>query len=94
MQRVTISKKRDRFMEKENLVDKLHEAEMLYFVLGSLVSANTLVDVESCRRSLNGLEILKRDFETSKLKDDATIKAFLADAEKIIMRDLHEFEGN
>lgn len=81
-------------MEKENIVDKLHKAEMLYFVLGSLISADTLVDVESCRRSLNGLEILKRDFETSKLKDDATIKAFLADAEKIIMRDLHEFEGN
>ena len=81
-------------MEKENIVDKLHEAEMLYFVLGSLISADTLVDVESCCRSLNGLEILKRDFETSELKDDATIKAFLADAEKIIMRDLHEFEGN
>lgn len=81
-------------MEKENIVDKLHEAEMLYFVLGSLVSADTLVDVESCHRSLNGLEILKRDFETSELKDDATIKAFLDDAEKIIMRDLHEFEGN
>lgn len=81
-------------MEKENIIDKLQGAEMLYFVLGSLISADTLVDVESCRRSLNGLEILKRDFETSKLKDDATIKAFLADAEKIIMRDLHEFEGN
>ena len=79
-------------MEKENIVDKLHEAEMLYFVLGSLVSADTLVDVEACHRSLDGLEVLKRDFETSKLKDDATIKAFLADPEKIIMRDLHEFE--
>ena len=92
MQRVTIKQKRDRFMEKENIVDKLQGAEMLYFVLGSLISADTLVDVESCHRSLDGLEILKRDFETSKLKDDATIKAFLADAEKIIMRDLHEFE--
>lgn len=81
-------------MEKENIVDKLQGAEMLYFVLGSLISADTLVDVESCRRSLDGLEALKRDFETSKLKDDATIKAFLDDAEKIIMRDLHEFEGN
>ena len=68
--------KRDRFMEKENIVDKLHEAEMLYFVLGSLVSADTLVDVEACHRSLDGLKILKRDFETSKLKDDATIKSF------------------
>ena len=81
-------------MEKENIVDKLHEAEMLNFVLGSLISADTLVDVESCCRSLDGLEILKRDFETSELKDDVTIKAFLDDAEKIIMRDLHEFEGN
>ena len=81
-------------MEKENLVDKLHKAEMLYFVLGSLISADTLVDVESCHRSLDSLERLKQEFATSKLKDDATIKAFLADAEKIIMRDLHEFEGN
>jgi hypothetical protein len=81
-------------MEKENIIDKLQGAEMLYFVLGSLISADTLVDVESCHRSLDGLEILKRDFETSKLKDDATIRAFLVDAEKIILRDLHEFERN
>ena len=79
-------------MEKENIVDKLHGADMLYFVLGSLISADTLVDVESCHRSIDGLEILKRDFETSKLKDDATIEAFLDDAEKIIMQDLREFE--
>lgn len=28
--------------QKENLIDKLHEADMLYFVLGSLISADSL----------------------------------------------------
>ena len=32
---------------KENLIDKLHEADMLNFVLVSLFSADTLVDAES-----------------------------------------------
>ena len=31
-------------MAKENLIDKLHEADMLNFVLVSLFSADTLVD--------------------------------------------------
>ena len=30
---------------KENLIDKLHEADMLYFVLGSLISADSLIDL-------------------------------------------------
>ena len=29
-------------MKNENLIDKLHEADMLYFVLGSLISADSL----------------------------------------------------
>ena len=79
-------------MAKENLIDKLHEADMLYFVLVSLFSADTLVDTESCRHSLEGLKILKRDFETSKLKDDAKLRSLMDDAEEIILRDLHDFE--
>ena len=79
-------------MAKENLIDKLQEADMLYFVLVSLFSADTLVDVDSCRHSLEGLKILKRDFETSKLKDDAKLRSLMDDAEEIILRDLHDFE--
>ena len=45
-------------MGKENLIDKLHEADMLNFVLVSLFSADTLVDAESCRHSLEGLKYL------------------------------------
>ena len=79
-------------MAKENLIDKLHEADMLYFVLVSLFSADTLVDTETCRHSLDGLKILKRDFETSKLKDDTKLRSLMDDAEEIILRDLHDFE--
>ena len=49
--------------QKDNLIDKLHEADMLYFVLGSLISADSLIDVEACHKALDCLENLKRDFE-------------------------------
>ena len=58
-------------MDKENLIDKLHEADMLYFVLGSLISAESLVDIDACHKALNCLEDHKRDVETSKLKNDS-----------------------
>lgn len=57
-----------------------------------MISADTLVDVDSCRHSLDGLKILKRDFETSKLKDDTKLRSLMDDAEEIILRDLHDFE--
>ena len=77
---------------KENLIDKLHEAGMLYFVLGSLISADSLIDVEACNKALDCLENLKRDFETSKIKDDHKFKSFINNAESIIKRDMNYFE--
>ena len=77
---------------KENLIDKLHEADMLYFVLGSLISAESLVDVESCHKAMNCLETLHRDFETSKLKDDQKLKSYLDKAESIIKREMEHFK--
>ena len=79
-------------MAKEDLIDKLHETDMLNFVLVSLFSADTLVDVESCRKSLEALAILKKDFETSSLKDDKELKSMIDGAEEIILRDLKDFE--
>ena len=77
---------------KENLIDKLHEADMLYFVFGSLISADSLIDVEACHKALDCLENLKRDFETSTLKNDQKLKSFLDNAESIIKRDMNHFE--
>ena len=78
--------------QKENLIDKLHEADMLYFVLGSLISADSLIDVEACHKALDCLQNLKRDFATSKLKEDQKLKSFLENAESIIKRDRRHFE--
>ena len=78
--------------QQENLIDKLHEADMLYFVLGSLISANSLIDVEACHKALDYLENLIRDFETSKLKEDQKLKSFLGNAQSIIKRDMRHFE--
>ena len=79
-------------MKNENLIDKLHEADMLYFVLGSLISADSLIDVEACHKALGCLENLKRDFETSKLNEDQKLKSFLDNTESIIKRDIRHFE--
>ena len=79
---------------KEKLIDKLDEIGMLYFVIVSLFSAETLVDVKACEVSLKGVEKLKAELPTSKFKDDPKIKKFLDDAEKIIKRDLEQFKKN
>ena len=79
-------------MQEFNLIDKLDEIGMLYFVIVSLFSAETLVDVESCEVSLKGVEKLRSELSTSKRKDDQEIKKFLDDAERIIKRDLEEFK--
>lgn len=83
---------RKNMMKNENLIDKLHEADMLYFVLGSLIGADSLIDVEACHKALDCLENLKRDFETSNLKEDQKLRPFLDNAESIIKRDMRHFE--
>ena len=79
-------------LENGNLIDKLHEADMLYFVLGSLISADSLVDIDSCHKALKCLEDLKRELQTSKLKDDPKLRPYLDNAESIIKRDMKYFK--
>ena len=79
-------------MMNDNLIDKLDEMRMLYFVIGSLFSANTLIDLESCEKSLKDVEKLKAELPTSKYKDDPKIKQYIDDAEEIIRLDLKQFK--
>ena len=81
-------------MGNKNLIDKFQEDDVLYFVLGSLISADSLLDAKACHKALDFLEDLKRDFETSSLKDDHKLKSYLNKAEGIIKQDLQEFEKN
>ena len=77
---------------KDNLIDALQEADLLYFAIVSLFSADTLIDAEACRNSLEALEQLQKEFSTSSLKNKSEIAKLLADAEGIIRRDLEQFE--
>lgn len=64
---------------------------MLFFILGTVVSADSFVDAESCEKALKIVRELKEDLRLSKLKDDKKLKARLDEAEKIIMRDVEAF---
>ena len=77
----------------ENRIDKLVEQDMLYFILGTVISADSLVDVESCEGALKIVRELKEDLPTSKLKNDKKLKARLDEAEQIILRDLEAFKN-
>ena len=79
-------------MMNDNLIDRLDEICMLYFVIVSLLSAETLVDVESCEVSLKGIEKLRAELPTSKYKNDTKIKELIDGAEEIIKRDLEAFK--
>ena len=61
---------------------------MLYFVLDSLISAESLVDIDACHKALKCLADLKREFQTSKLKDDPKLRSYLDNAESIIEKTL------
>ena len=77
----------------ENRIDKLVEQDMLYFILGTVISADSLVDVESCEGALKIVRELKEDLPTSKLKNDKKLKARLDEAEQIILRYLEAFKN-
>jgi len=79
-------------MLNDNLIDRLDAMGMLHFVIGSLFSSETLVDMESCKVSLKGVEKLRSELTASKYKDDPKIKKYIDDAEKIIRLDLKQFK--
>ena len=74
-----------------NRIDKLVEQDMLFFILGTVVSADSLVDAESCENALKIVRELKEDLPLSKLRDDKKLKARLDEAEQIIIHDMEAF---
>lgn len=75
-----------------NMIDKLVEQDMLYFILGTVISADSLIDVESCEGALKIVRELKEDLPLSKLKDNKEMRSRLDDAEEIILRDLEDYK--
>lgn len=77
--------------DKINIIDALDEAGMLYLGLVELISAEVLVDIDSCHKAKLHLVRFQQDLPVSRKCNDAFVKKFLNDAEVIIERELHEF---
>lgn len=56
-------------MKTENKLDVLYEEKMLNFILGSLISADTIYDLESALHAKSALDKLENYLPTSKYKD-------------------------
>lgn len=76
---------------KRNIIDILDEAGMLYLAIAELISADVLVDSESCLEAKTNLEKLKSDFLTSKKNDNGKIAELLQNAELIINKELRKY---
>lgn len=57
-------------MERRNLIDVLKENDMLFFVLGSLASAESLKTKKDCLKANKTLLSLENDIKTSILNNE------------------------
>lgn len=77
----------------ENIVEKLHKNDMMWFFLVSLISSDTLLSVEDCETSLREITSLKKYLEESnldeKIKED--YRRYIDDGIEIINRDMKIF---
>ena len=62
-------------------------------VLGSLVSADNLVDANACEKSLNTLEMMERELDSSMAKGNDELRKRIYEAKMIVNGDLFRFKG-
>lgn len=53
----------------KELIETLHTNGMLYFYLVSLISADTLISVENCEKSIYQLNLTKKSLEEAEIPD-------------------------
>jgi hypothetical protein len=75
-----------------NFLDKLIKDDMFYLYICSMVSADTLIDAETCEDMLKRVQRLKDSLVNSELKTDKIIE-YVNDAEKIIIKDLEMYKN-
>lgn len=77
--------------ENANIIDLLDEIGMLNLGLAEIISAEVLIDIDSCLKAKERLERFKRDLPSSRKKDDEFVVNFLIDAEHIIEDEYQHF---
>lgn len=53
----------------ENMVEALHNNDMLYLVLGSLISSDSINSKEDAEKSLNSLSMIEKELNSSNIED-------------------------
>jgi hypothetical protein len=78
-------------MKTENKLDVLYEENMLNFILGSLISADTIYDLDSALHAQSALNKLEEYLPTSKHKDE--IESTFNSCKDILKNDIKHFKS-
>lgn len=76
----------------ENRIDQLITDDMLYLVLGYLISADTLIDLKTSNKAYNTFLSLEKHLKDSKLKDEK-IEKFFKDCKEIIEKEIKTYSN-
>lgn len=85
-----------KFVESVILYKKILESEMKYLFLTSLISSDTLLSADDCKKSIEILSFIKSNIDLICVSDKDVKKNlnFINDGLKIAKRDLKIFEKN
>lgn len=78
-------------MKTDNFIEKLQKEQLLDLYIVSLISADTLIDVESCDISLEKIFELKELMKTANINNKSHYEKIINDGEEIILRDKKYF---
>lgn len=79
-------------MENVNIIERFAKDELLNLILVSLISSDTLIDIESCEKSLSKMLMYKEEIKTANIENKDFYVKMIDDGIEIIERDLKTFK--
>ena len=78
----------------EEKLEMFHKDGMMFLILGCLISADNLIDVDSCEKALKEMKLFKEALPNTNIEDDAKKKyeELMNKGLEIIERDLNQFK--
>jgi hypothetical protein len=79
-------------MENGNIIERLAKDELLNLVLVSLISSDTLIDIDSCKKSLFKMLIYRDEIKTANIENKNFYVKMIDEGIEIIERELRIFK--
>lgn len=88
------NKNTDNIISFKEMIESLHENGMMYLYLASLISADTLISVENCNKSIHQLNMIIDSLRDSNIPEEEKNKylVYCEDGLLICERDKTELE--